>query len=116
MPVFCSGETFYEEYAAELDKKYGKNPDTTAMPLYCTPMSFKAIYDTKDMRSTGGGDVKYGMDAAPVDSTLVSRLRSAGAIIYAHALNAEYNGGSGDPGAKRVRLYRDGWRNPHLVG
>ncbi len=86
------------EYAAELDKKYGKNPDTKAMPLYCTPISFKAIYDTKDMRSTGGGDVKYAMDAAPVDSTLVSRLRSAGAIIYAHALNSEYNGGSGDPG------------------
>jgi amidase len=86
------------ERAAELDKKYGKNPDTKAMPLYCTPMSFKAIYDAADLRSTGGGDVKYGMDAAPVDSTLVSRLRSAGAIIYAHAHNSEYNGGSGDPG------------------
>ena len=47
------------EYAAELDKKYGRNPDTKAMPLYCVPMSFKAVYDTKDMRSTGGGDVKY---------------------------------------------------------
>jgi len=86
------------ERAAELDKQYGSNPDTEAMPLYCVPMSFKAVYDTKDMRSTGGGDVKYAMDVAPVDSTLVSRLRRAGAIIYAHALNAEYNGGSGDPG------------------
>jgi len=86
------------EYAAALDKKYGKNPDTQAMPLYCAPMSFKAIYDAKDLRSTGGGDVKYTMDAAPQDSTLVSRLRSAGAIIYAHAHNSEYNGGSGDPG------------------
>ncbi len=86
------------EYAAELDKKYGKSPDTKAMPLYCVPMSFKAIYDAKDMRSTGGGDVAYAMDAAPVDSTLTSRMRAAGAIIYAQAHNAEYNGGGGDPG------------------
>lgn len=105
------------EYAAALDKKYGKNPDTKAMPLYCTPMSFKAIYDAADLRSTGGGDVKYSMDAAPVDSTLVNRLRSAGAIIYAHAHNSEYNGGSGDPGgsAKVEHPYigaggsRDSW-------
>ena len=95
------------EYAAALDKKFGKHPDTKAMPLYCTPMSFKAVYDTADIRSTGGGDVKYAMDAAPRDSTLVSRLRSAGAIIYAHAHNSEYNGGSGDPGgaAKVERPY-----------
>lgn len=86
------------ERAAELDKLYGKNIDTKAMPLYCTPMSFKAVYDTADMHSTGGGDVHYAMDAAPADSTLVSRLRSAGAIIYAKAHNSEYNAGSGDPG------------------
>jgi len=86
------------EYAAELDKKYGRNFDEKQMPLYCTPMSFKAVYDAADIRSTGGGDVAYAMDAPPKDSTLVSRLRAAGAIIYAHAHNAEYNGGSGDPG------------------
>lgn len=85
------------EYAAHLDEKYGRDFDTKAMPLYCAPMSFKAVYDTADMRSTGGGDVKYAMDAAPRDSTLVRRLREAGAIIYAHAHNSEYNGGSGDP-------------------
>ena len=85
------------EVAASLDQKYGTNPDTTAMPLYCVPMSFKAVFDAKDIRSTGGGDVKYAMDAAPVDSTLVARMRTAGAIIYAHATNSEYNGGSGDP-------------------
>ena len=64
------------ETAAELDKKYGRNLDLKAMPLYCTPMSFKGIYDTKDIRSTGGGDVKYAMDVPPKDSTLVSRLRA----------------------------------------
>jgi amidase len=86
------------EYAAELDKKYGKNPDTKVMPLYCLPMSFKAVYDAKDMRTTGGGDVKYAMDAPPMDSTLTARMRTAGAIIFAQAHNSEYNAGSGDPG------------------
>ncbi len=86
------------ERAAELDKQYGKNPDTKAMPLYCVPMSFKAVYGAKDMRSTGGGDVNYATDFAPIDSTLTERVRNAGAIIYAQAHNSEYNGGSGDPG------------------
>lgn len=95
------------EYAAELDRKYGRNPDTRTMPLYCAPLSFKAVYDAQDMRSTGGGDVNYAMDAAPVDSTLTSRMRGAGAIIYAQAHNSEYNAGSGDPGgaAKVERPY-----------
>jgi amidase len=91
------------ERAAELDATYGKNFDADAMPLYCAAMSFKAVYDAKDMRSTGGGDVNYATDFAPVDSTLVARLRDAGAIIYAKAHNSEYNGGSGDPrGAAEV--------------
>ena len=85
------------ERARELDAQFGRNPDTDALPLYCATMAFKAIYDTKDMRSTGGGDVAYAMDAAPTDSTLVSRVRDAGAIIFAKAHNSEYNGGSGNP-------------------
>jgi Asp-tRNA(Asn)/Glu-tRNA(Gln) amidotransferase A subunit family amidase len=86
------------ERAAELDKQYGRNPDTKTMPLYCAPIAFKAVYDAKDMRTTGGGDVNYAMDAPPADSTLTARMRSAGAIIYAQAHNSEYNAGSGDPG------------------
>ncbi|WP_028009118.1 amidase family protein [Solimonas flava] len=95
------------ETAAALDAQYGRNPDLQAMPLYCVPMSFKAVYNAKDMRSTGGGDVAYAMDAAPADSTLTARMRAAGAIIYAQAHNSEYNGGSGDPGgdAKVERPY-----------
>ena len=42
--------------------------------------------------------MNYATDFAPQDSTLVARLRDQGAIIYAKAHNAEYNGGSGDPG------------------
>lgn len=105
LPGFCPAvcDSFREqpdalERARELDETYGANPDLEALPLYCTVMSVKAVYDTADMRSTGGGDVACAMDAAPVDSTLVARLRSAGAIMFAKAHNSEYNGGSGNPG------------------
>ena len=95
------------ETAAALDAKYGRNPDLKAMPMYCVPMANKGIYDAKDMRTTGGADVNYAMDAPPKDSTLVARLREAGAIIYAQAHESEYNAGSGDPGgdAKVERPY-----------
>ncbi len=86
------------ETAAQYDRTYGKNFDTKKMPMYCAPMSFKGIYDAKDMRTTAGADVNYAMDVPPADSTLVGRLRARGAIIYAQAHEAEYNAGSGDPG------------------
>ena len=86
------------ERARELDRQFGANPDLAAVPLYCTPFSIKDIFDAKDMRSTGGADVAYGMDAAPADSTIVAQLRAKGAIILAKANLSEYNGGSGDPG------------------
>jgi amidase len=88
------------ETAAALDAKYGRNPDLAAMPMYCAVMSFKGIYDSKDMRTTGGADVNYAMDVPPKDATLVARLREAGAIIYAQAHESEYNAGSGDPGGE----------------
>jgi amidase len=86
------------ERAQELDRQFGANPNLAAMPLYCTPFSIKDIFDTKDMRSTGGADVAYGMDAAPADSTIVAQLRAKGAIILAKANLSEYNGATGDPG------------------
>jgi amidase len=85
------------EMAAAFDAKYGRNPDLEAMPMYCVAMANKGIYDAKDIRTTGGADVNYAMDAPPQDSTLVARLRAAGAIIYAQANESEYNAGSGDP-------------------
>ena len=86
------------ERAAQLDAQYGRNPDLKKLPMYCVVMSFKDVYDTADMRTTGGADTAYAMDAPPKDSTIVSALRSKGAIIYAKANLAEYNGGSGNPG------------------
>jgi len=80
------------ERAAELDAQYGRNPDLAKMPMYCVAFTFKDSYDTKDMRSTGGGDANYDIDFPARDHTLVAQLREKGAIIYAKTANTEYNG------------------------
>jgi amidase len=85
------------ERAAELDKQYGRHPDLKKMPMYCAVMSFKDVYDTRDMRSTGGADTNFATDAPPKDATVVAELRAKGAIIYAKATLAEYNAGPGNP-------------------
>jgi amidase len=90
------------ERAAELDAKYGKAPDLKGLPMYCVPFSFKDPFDTKDMRSTGGGDARYDIDFPARDHTLVAQLRAKGAIIYAKANTTEYNGRAGDPGGKNT--------------
>ncbi len=64
------------ERAAQLDAQYGRNPDLKKLPMYCVVMSFKDVYDTADMRTTGGADTAYAMDAPPKDSTIVSELRA----------------------------------------
>jgi amidase len=86
------------ERAAELDAKYGRNPDLEKMPVYGVVFSFKDPFDTADMRSTAGGDAAYDIDFPARDHLLVERLRSKGAIIFAKAVNTEYNGRAGDPG------------------
>ena len=88
------------ERAAELDAAYGRNPDLESMPMYGVAFSFKDPFDTKDMRSTGGGDAAYDIDFPARDHILVEQLRNKGAIIYAKAVNTEYNGRAGDPGGR----------------
>ena len=88
------------EQAAELDRTYGRNPDLARMPLYGVVFSFKDAFDTKDMRSTGGGDAAYDIDFPARDHILVEQLRKKGAIIFAKALMTEYNGRAGDPGGR----------------
>ena len=39
-----------------------RNPDLEKMPMYGVVFSFKDPFDTKDMRSTGGGDAAYDID------------------------------------------------------
>jgi amidase len=77
------------ERARDLDALYGRNPDLTALPMYCVVFSHKNWYDAKDMRSTGGNDVNYAMDVPPVDSPDIADLREKGAIIYATATAAK---------------------------
>ena len=107
------------ERAAELDALYGRNPDLDRLPMYCAAFSFKDVFDTTDMRSTGGADTRYAMDAPPRDSTVVAELRAKGAIIYAKANLSEYNAGGGNPGGAVARsrtfgagVARSSWAGP----
>ena len=59
-------------------------------PLQGVVIAIKDQYDTKDMRTTSGGDALYANDRPPDDATFVARLRDAGAIILAKANLAEY--------------------------
>jgi len=77
------------ERAQELDELYGTDPDLDAMPMYCVTFSVKNWYDAKDMRSTGGNDTKFAMDAPPDDSTMVAELRDKGAIIMAKSVASQ---------------------------
>jgi amidase len=86
------------ERAAELDAEFGRHPDLDEMPMYGVVFSFKDPFDTRDMRSTGGGDAAYDIDFPARDHILVEQLRAKGAIIFAKAVNTEYNGRAGDPG------------------
>lgn len=100
------------ETAAEFDAKYGRKPDLEKMPMYGVVFSFKDSFDTKDMRSTGGGDAAYDIDFPARDHTLVETLRNKGAIIFAKALCTEYNGRAGDPGGR----HRPGKVLPSTLG
>lgn len=88
------------EHAAALDAAYGCNPDLEKMPMYGVVFAFKDPFDTKDMRSTGGGDAAYDIDFPARDHILVEQLRNKGAIIFAKAVCTEYNGRAGDPGGQ----------------
>src|SRR5215475_7773104 len=90
------------ERAAELDAAYGRHPDLETMPMYGVVFSFKDSFDTKDMRSTAGGDARYDIDVPARDHVLVEQLRNKGAIIFAKAVNTEYNGRAGDPGGRHT--------------
>jgi amidase len=88
------------ERAAELDAAYGRHPDLAAMPMYGVVFSFKDPFDTKDMRTTAGGDAAYDLDVPAKDHILVEQLRNKGAIIFAKAVCTEYNGRAGNPGGR----------------
>ena len=100
------------ERAQELDALYGPNPDLEKMPMYGVVFSFKDPFDTKDMRTTAGGDAAYDIDFPARDHVLVQQLRDKGAIIFAKAVCTEYNGRAGDPGG----LHRPDMILPSTLG
>src|SRR3979409_256749 len=65
------------------------------MPSHGGVCSFKDPFDTKDIRTTAGGDAAYDIDVPARDHILVERLREKGAIIFAKAVCTEYNGRAG---------------------
>jgi amidase len=86
------------EQAALLDATYGADPPLAELPMYGVVFSFKDPFDTKDMRTTAGGDAAYDIDFPAQDHVLVAALRKKGAIIFAKAVCTEYNGRAGNPG------------------
>jgi amidase len=88
------------EQAAALDAAYGRDPPLDRMPLYGVVFSFKDPFDTRDVRTTAGGDAAYDIDFPARDHVLVAQLRKKGAIIFAKAVCTEYNGRAGNPGGR----------------
>src|SRR4030095_6762298 len=70
--------------------------------MFCVVFSFKDPFDTKDMRTTAGGDARYDIDFPARDHELVEQLRNQGAIIFAKAVNPEYTGRAGNPGGRHT--------------
>jgi amidase len=88
------------EQAALLDATYGADPPLGELPMYGVVFSFKDPFDTRDMRTTAGGDAAYDIDFPAQDHILVAELRKKGAIIFAKAVCTEYNGRAGNPGGR----------------
>jgi amidase len=77
------------ETAAAHDRAFARTGRLVG-PLHGVVIAVKDQYDTKDMRTTSGGDAQYANDRPPDDATFVAKLRDAGAIILAKANLAEY--------------------------
>ena len=77
------------ETAAAHDRAFARTGRLVG-PLHGVVIAVKDQYDTRDMRTTSGGDAQYANDRPPDDATFVARMREAGAIILAKANLAEY--------------------------
>lgn len=80
------------EMAAAQDKQLAQTGKLVG-PMHGMILAVKDQFDTRDMRTTSGADAPYANDRPPKDSTFVTRLVSAGAIVLAKANMGEYAGG-----------------------
>ncbi len=71
------------EVAAAWTSSTARSPTSKSSRCTASVMSIKNWYDAKDMRSTGGNDVNFALDASNADSPDVADMRTKGAIIYA---------------------------------
>ncbi|MCC7008542.1 MAG: amidase [Acidobacteria bacterium] len=78
------------ETAAAQDRELARTGRLVG-PLHGVVVSIKDQFDTFDMRTTNGADVAFANDRPPADSTVVERLRKAGAIILAKANRGGFN-------------------------
>ena len=77
------------ETAAALDREFART-GRLAGPLHGVVIAIKDQFDTRDLRTTNGAVVAYANDRPPTDSTVVERLRKAGAIIIAKSNRGGY--------------------------
>jgi len=77
------------EVARAQDAYFARNGRLVG-PMHGIPLAIKDVYDTLDLRTTAGAAATYANDKAPVDATIVAKLRAAGAIILGKANTDEY--------------------------
>jgi hypothetical protein len=95
------------ERATELDAQHGSNSPLDEIPMYGVVFSFKDPFDTKDMRTTAGGDAAYDIDFPAGHHILVEQLRRKGAIIFPYRcpvpFHARQAGRSPGPATNYIR-------------
>lgn len=80
------------EQAAAQDRQFAKTGKLVG-PLHGMIVAVKDQFDTRDMRTTSGADAHYANDRPPTDSTFVTSMVAAGAIMLAKANMGEYASG-----------------------
>jgi Asp-tRNA(Asn)/Glu-tRNA(Gln) amidotransferase A subunit family amidase len=75
--------------ARELDAEFARTGKLVG-PLHGIPFAIKDLFDTFDMRTTAGAAAAYGNDRPLRDATVITKLRSAGAIILGKTNLDEY--------------------------
>jgi hypothetical protein len=95
------------ETAAAQDRHY-KDTGRLIGPLHGVVIAIKDQYDTADLRTTAGADAAYADDRPPEDSTFVTRLRAAGAIVPARDETTGPKRDRLEGGARRAGVRRRG--------
>jgi Asp-tRNA(Asn)/Glu-tRNA(Gln) amidotransferase A subunit family amidase len=81
------------ETARRLDASFAANGKLSGT-LHCVPVAVKDAIDTAEMPTSGGSTAPFANLQPPRDSTVVAKLRSAGAIILAKSNLDEFGRGS----------------------